>query len=252
MVIAVIMMMAVFLSIFSFCGVGNDTPEKVDGITQSTVDRTPMAGKYITPIDTYFETKTNRLQITDDLSVDDSMRRFFEKTGVQPYLYVIDNVGGNTKPTTKAVMEEGFRKYGELFGSDEGHLLVTVCCYSGYDYDFYVDLIVGNNASTVIDDEACRILRDCLVRDLEACQYGRMTVDEALANAFSDAASRIMGGAVKTSSGGVAWLPAVLIVVVIALVIAVIVAGTKKKKNPPSDKGNGDSSPYGAGVYNGD
>ena len=132
MVFALIIVLTIFLGIFSFCGSRTGTQDD-NGITQSTVNRTPMSASLITPIDTYFESKSDKFQITDDLSVTEAMRYFFDKTGVQPYLYVIDEIDGDTRPTTSAVMNEGFRRYAELFGSDEGHLLVTLFYYSNYE-----------------------------------------------------------------------------------------------------------------------
>ena len=243
MVLVVLIVLSVFLSIFSFCG--SRTGVKDDnGITQSTVDRTPMSANLITPIDTYFESSSDRFRVTDDLSVESAMRYFFEKTGVQPYLYVIDEIDGSTHPTTSAIMNEGFRRYEELFGSDEGHLLVTLFYYSGYEYDFYVDLIVGNNAVSVMDSEACQILRDNMIYYLE----GSYTADEAVEQAFRNAADGIMDGAAGTKSVSV-W-QIVLIVLVVAAVIAVIVYFVQKKKND-KDGGDSESQGYGDGVYRG-
>ncbi len=241
MVFVVIIVLAIFLGIFSFCGSRTGTRDD-NGITQSTVNRTPMSASLVTPIDTYFESKSGKFQITDDLSVTDAMRYFFDKTGVQPYLYVLDEIDGDTRPTTSAVMNEGFRRYAELFGSDEGHLLVTLFYYSNYEYDFYVDLIVGDNAVSVMDSEACQILRDNMIYYLER----NYTVDEAVEQAFRAAADNIMGGAKKSGSGSI--LTPIVIILIVAAVIALVVYFVQKKKRGSDGTEN---QSYGDGVYRG-
>jgi hypothetical protein len=86
--------------------------------------------------------------------VRDSMRYFYEKTGVQPYLWITEDLGGSKDAPwdeIEAAMEELYT--GEFTG--EGHLLLLF--YEPEPGAYKTAYLAGAAAKAVIDDEAARM-----------------------------------------------------------------------------------------------
>jgi hypothetical protein len=146
------------------------------------------------------------------------MKHFYEKTGVQPYLYITDNINGSNSPTSEDLKAFANSKYDELF-TDEAHLLLVFFEYgSNSQYmDWYV---TGTQAKQVIDTEAGDILLDYLDR----YYYQNMSDEEFFSKSFSDAADRIME--VTTSP----WIPVLIVLGVGSAMVIGFIWWSRAKK----------------------
>lgn len=215
----VIILAIVFGLIFSF-----NTGSSLSGsggnneITLSTVEREPLPDGSVTETDYYTDTIGwigNRSELTSGL------KHFYEKTGVQPYLYLTDDINGSTNPSMEDLENFANEKYNELF-ADEAHLLLVFFEYQPSMYmDYYV---VGTQAATVIDTEAGDVLLDYI----DSYYYDDSLSDEEFfSDAFRDSADRIM----KVTRSP--WI-AVLIVFGVIILLALLFLWwrhAKKQKN---------------------
>ena len=153
------------------------------GIQKSTVERTPLSAEYVD--ETGYVTD-NLGWIGSQWDLEAGMEHFYEKTGVQPYLYLTPDINGETNPTDSEMNAFANELYEELF-TDEGHLLVIFQEYNsnGNYFSYY---LAGKQAKTVIDSEAGEILLDYI----DHYYYSNYDEDEMFSRAFSDAADRIM------------------------------------------------------------
>ncbi|MBQ9846046.1 MAG: hypothetical protein IJO54_08220 [Oscillospiraceae bacterium] len=126
---------------------------------------------------------TDELGWIDNPSVlTDGMEYFYEKTGVQPHLYITDNVGGDFYDYAETFANS---KYDQLF-TDEAHLLLIFHEKDGW-YDTYC--LSGSTADTVIDSQARVILLD----EIDSNYYdSSMDDNQFFSKSFEDAADKIM------------------------------------------------------------
>ena len=205
-----IILIMVFANSLTGGGAGSSTDGEV---TRSTVERVALPKGSVNETGYY----TDRLDwIKNETTLVSGLRHFYEKTGVQPYLYITDTVNGSHSPTSEELDAYARSLYDELF-TDEAHLLFVFFEYDGSYMDRYV---CGTQAKAVIDREAADILLDYVDR----YYYERdLTEDEMFSRAFSDAADRIM--TVTRSS----W-PVVLVVLGVAVVVFVLFLWWKSAK----------------------
>ncbi len=100
----------------------------------------------------YFEDDLGWITSPEKLEI--GMKEFYKDTGVQPYLYIVDNVNVSTSPKNFQVKKFMNKKYDELF-TDESHLLLLFL-YNGKDYGAWI--LTGSDANTVIDADAQNIM----------------------------------------------------------------------------------------------
>ena len=87
-------------------------------ITPSTRKRTPLDPKYVKPIDEYFSDGLSTpafATAADQYRLTNVLKDFYLVTGVQPYLWVEDNLGDNTSPGYSEVESAMYEKYADLF-----------------------------------------------------------------------------------------------------------------------------------------
>jgi len=147
-------------------------------ITSGKEQRTPLAKGTIIETSYY----TDELDwINDESDLLTGMKHFYKETGVQPYLYITDDVGGEFY---EKVEDFAHDKYDELF-EDEGHLLFIF-----WEQDYYnTYCLSGIAADTVIDADAREILLDKIDE-----YYWDSSLDEDayFSKAFAEAADEIM------------------------------------------------------------
>ena len=123
--------------------------------------------------------------ISDSSALTAGMEQFYRETGVQPYLYLFDNIDGNYNPSDAQVEAFAYSVYDQLF-EDEAHLLVLFWEYGNQHEAWYLP---GTQARAVIDTEA----GDILIDNIERYYYDRSLNEEIFfSKAFSDTAQRIM------------------------------------------------------------
>ncbi|MCD8355725.1 MAG: TPM domain-containing protein [Clostridia bacterium] len=174
-------------------------------ITKSTVERKALPAGSVTET-AYYTDEAG--WIIDSGELTRGMKSFYKETGVQPYLYIIEDLNGDTSPSTSELEDYAEELYNELF-TDQAHFLLVFCDdgVGSYNCGYWI----GGQASAVLDDEAIRILADYL----NTYYYGDMSDEEFFSTAFADAGERIM---TVTKSP---W-PTVIVVIVVAAVIVIV------------------------------
>lgn len=196
----------------SFTSSGSNTGD----ITTSTVEREKLSASLVNETGYYTDETGDFISSASQLT--SGLKTFYNLTGVQPYVYITDNVNGDYAPDDETLASFANTLYDGLF-TDEGHLLfVYVDLADGDSFDGYI--VIGVSAKTVIDDEAYAILTDYI-----SAYYYDMSLsnEQFISNAFADAGERIMH--VETS----AW-PYVLIVLGVIAILVILLVWWKKRK----------------------
>jgi len=170
-----VLLLGIFITIAgSFGGAGGS-------VAASTVQREPLPAGSVTETGYY----TDELGwIVDETMLVRGMRDFYKATGVQPYLYLTDNVDGNTEPSANEMGEFSARLYDQLF-QDEGHFLLV---YQEAWGNYMVGYTAGTQAKSIMDDEAVGILRDYLDR----YNTSDLSDEEYFSTVFQKTGERIM------------------------------------------------------------
>ncbi len=138
---------------------------------------------------------TENAFLDDPIVIEKGLKRFYEITGVQPYVDIITSIKDNDNPFVRDIAAYAKPLYRQLF-TDESHLLLVFCFdFEWDDYDCYI--VTGSKAKTVVDSEAENILLDYIKLYFDDLGLS----EEMFSNAFSDAADRIMNITQATSSG---------------------------------------------------
>ena len=192
------------------------------GVPLSVKKRTPLAEGSVVESGYY----------TDDLNwlgqgnstVLRSMRYFYKRTGVQPYLYLTNNLGlTGTVPSEEAIRAAAADMYRTLF-KDEGHLLLFVYRNDLYSSDMLSCCEVGPAASRVMDEEAVSILLAYLETAYSDPDRTEGREDRMFAQVFRNTANNIMPE--KDRTGWIVLL--VILLAVFLLIIAVDFSRTRR------------------------
>ncbi len=185
-IVIVVALLAVFVTIAVLIGREIVSSDAEQPLTIEAVERTKLSSVRCTPIDNWLEDKAGLLQSIDEKTqLEAALVHFYEKTGVQPYLLMLDSIDGDKKPDREAVETYLTNRYAELFGEDEGHYIFLYLAHRDTSYTLYY--IPGLDAMTVVDDELSAMLMDCI-----AWYYRQTeTYGEMFANAFAHTAELI-------------------------------------------------------------
>ena len=156
--------------------------------------------------------------ITDSGELEKGLRDFYKQTGVQPHVYITDNIGSGSDEEIMAFAEQ---KYGELF-KDNAHLLL-IFYEKNENYRTYC--LVGSLAESVMDADARGILLD----RLDENYYSDLNDNEYFSDSFEEAADRIM--VKKDDSGSSIAMPVVIFVVSLGTYLVM-----KKKEKDEKEK----------------
>lgn len=182
---ASVIFIILFFIIISMVLFGNGTTTTYSdsgSITTSTIVREALPKGSVNETDYY----TDELGwIGSQTQLLSGMKYFYQKTGVQPYLYITDTVNGSHYPSSSDLEAFASTLYDELF-TDEAHLLLVFYEYDNGYRDWY---IAGSQAKTVVDTEGGDILLDYIDR----YYYDQsLSEEEFFSKAFVDAADRMM------------------------------------------------------------
>ena len=174
-------------------------------ITPSTIERVPLPKGSVNETDYYTD---NNGWIGNETALLIGLKNFYNKTGVQPYLYITDSINGNHYPDIAELTIFTERLYDDLF-TDEAHLLVVFFEYEPNEYG--TAYVAGSQAKAVIDKEAADILLDYLDR----YYYYDLSDEQYFSKSFNDAAEKIM----KVDTP--VWVPVAVVagVIVLALIL---------------------------------
>ena len=196
------------------------------GITRSTVVREMLPADDCDPIDAWYQDDWGTW-ITEgsgeEAALIDGLEYFYEKTGVQPYLWITGEEVGAEYQSEGSLEDWAEDKYAELFGEDEGHLLIVFREYPDESGDYICTVTPGYNASTVVmDDQAREILLDYIDYYYEKTEYDE---GEFFEMALKKAADRIMTKQLSNRE-----IITIVTVVVIAAIVIVIIVNVRKKR----------------------
>lgn len=216
--ISIIIAFIVLMLIFSFASNMNysSSSDSDSSITKSTIVREPLPKGSVMETD-YYTDELDWIKKPSQLTV--GLKNFYQKTGVQPYLYITDTINGSHYPTTEELDEFAHNLYDELF-EDEAHILLVFFEYdsSGNYMNRYV---AGTQAKTVIDMEAADILLDYIDRYY---YDSSLSEDEFFSLAFDKAGERIM---TVTKSP---WINVWMIIGIVVLVFILFIWWKKAKE----------------------
>ncbi len=185
-------------------------------ITASTIEREKLSSSLVNETGYYTDETGSFINSSTELT--SGLKSFYQQTGVQPYVYITDNIDGDYAPSEDDLDTFAENLYESLF-TDEGHLLFVYVDLTGSD-GYMGHIVIGYSAQTVIDDEAYEIL----TQYINAYYYdSSLSNAEFISNAFRDAGERIMH--VEKS----AW-PYVLIVFGVIAILIILLIWWKKRK----------------------
>ena len=102
----------------------------------------------------------------------EDFRYFYQKTGIQPYLWILGENGASIQDSE--ALEQATRdRYDALF-SDKGHLLIAFREYPNASGNYISGCFAGEDAERVMDAEA----REVLLTNIDTC-YDRTDYSEA-------------------------------------------------------------------------
>lgn len=230
----VILMIIMLLALFPY--IRSTDPDS--NITKSTIKRTKLSSSLCTDIGRYYTDELDWIHNSATLST--GMSYFYQTTGVQPHLYITDNIAGNTSGnfSTSELSSFGNEIYDSLF-NDEGHILVIFCEYRDSQYECYVK--PGNDAVTVIDSQAREILLDYV----DKYYFSDYADEEYFSLAFRKAADRIMG--IKSSSTKINIVPVIVIIIVVVAFMRAIIK--RKRQAAVSGIDYNSTDPYSQNMF---
>ena len=163
-----------------------------------------LSAELCTPLEDTVETDlTDVLTEESAALISEGNDYFYENTGVQPYSLFLSGIDGNADPDYDTVNNYLYDKYVELFGADEGHLLLMML----WDGETYVSwYIMGNDVYNLMDDSDA----DDLLTFIDE-NYGSIdTLGYAVKGALIKSAAEVMTETVYRPAGAPAKLDASL------------------------------------------
>lgn len=223
--IIVVLMLVVMLfgSLLTSC-VGGPNPFGSGGVSSDAAEASETVRERLSSDDvtlTAYYTDADGTWIQSASTLEEGLEEFYERTGVQPYVYILPN-GEITSADELA--EKAVELYDELF-SDEGHFLLVFCDDDEGSYIWAY--AVGETASSVMDSEAIAILAD----ELDETYYDYdLTEEEIFSQAFSETAERIMSAAEGQTRSRVAGALAVGGVVIAVIVVTLVMRARRRQQ----------------------
>ncbi len=182
---------------------------------QNTIERTPLAPGVVTETGYYEDLDGD--WIHQKATLENGLRYFYDKTGVQPYVVILPN--GESGDGNR-IAEYAQEAYDEVF-SDEGHFLLVFCDQG--DGSYVCAYALGTQARTVMDAHALGIFEQNLEKNY--LNYD-LSEEQIFSNTFSETADQIM----EIHSAGSGKIGYVIAILLAGAVICVIVIINNKKK----------------------
>lgn len=222
-ILLAVLLVAALTSSLSTSGVGSFGPsysESQTTVASGTV-REKLPADAVTKTDYYTDADGDWIHSAGRLT--SGLEEFYDRTGVQPYVYILPN---GTTSSVNELTAEAERLYPELF-SDEGHFLLVFC--DDGNGTFNCGYTVGTAASAVMDSEALGILAD----ELNDAYNNASTDEEVFSEAFARCADRIMTASEDEQRGQTTALVVggVVIVVAAGAAIAYVVKRRRDQKD---------------------
>lgn len=212
-VVAVLLIILIFAVLFSPAGGGDS------GIPASTANREKVS----TGVAYHNDCIIDELGWFDNISrTEKELQSFYNKTGIQPYIYLRAYDASLTTDAEKLAFAEDWY---EQNIDNEGTFLYIYFAEADQDYDVgYMCYVNGKQITSVMDAEAV----DIFWAYLDNAWYSNMSTDDLFVTVFNNTAERIMD---KTTTGAdiVKWI--VIIVGAVILICLVIKLMKVKRQN---------------------
>lgn len=220
-IIVVALLFALLTTAFPSCGRSYDVGPSY-GQTQSESSATvreKLDSSLVTKTDWYTDADGDWIHSASRLT--GGLEHFYDKTGVQPYVYILPNGESTSVEELSRLADE---LYEELF-TDEGHFLLVFC--DDGNESFNCGYAVGSAASSVMDEEALDILAD----ELNYAYTYADSDEEVFSDAFSETADRIMSAADEQARDKTMGTVGIVVaVVVVAGAVAFYIVRRRKAK----------------------
>ena len=219
--VIVIGIIAVISTILFFHFLGDDLGLNIE---TSTVNREILPQAKCDPIDKWYQDDWGDWidENGEEEALIDGMKLFYEKTGVQPYLWITGE-NGRDYISEGSVEDLAADTYQKMFGDDEGHLLVIFREYPNESSNYISTVWPGKDAqSQIMDEQAREIFLDYI-----DYYYTDMNLNEGqfFAKAFEKSATRIMSRQIPLNA-----LIAIVIVSIIVVGTLVIIVHIMRKR----------------------
>ena len=193
-------------------------------IERSTTNREPLPESKCDPIDEWYQDDWGDWidEKGEEKALINGLQHFYDVTGVQPYLW-ITGVDGKNYKSEGSLEDLGEERYKEMFGDDEGHVLVIFREYPNASSEYICTVTPGYDAEVqIMDDEAREILLDFIDYYYTS---NDLNEGEFFAKAFEKAGDRMM---IKQLS--FRQITTIIAVAIVAVIGIVIVASIIKKR----------------------
>ncbi len=193
-------------------------------VTRSSIQREKLPESKCNPIDEWY--KDDWGDWIDEAGEGDylisGLKSFYDSTGVQPYLWIMGEDGKDYK-STESLEELAEVTYKEMFGDDEGHLLIIFSEYPNESGNYKLTVTPGFDAETqVMDQEAKDILLDYIEYYYED--------DDLNEGAFFQTAFRDAGERIMTKQMSLNSLITIVIIVIVVIIGLMITFSILKKR----------------------
>ena len=203
---------ALFLLLMIMGGISNVKDGTAKSSKDMKLDKIKYTGEVCTDRGYYIDDSTGAEKWIDASNEDElisGMKRFYNMTGVFPFLYVVDSVpGGNETGNINDFIDA---KYEELFKNRsgkiiEGNLLIV---FIGDIEDYY--MVGGLNIGDVIDAQAIQQIKNSINRRWDSGDLG-----DIIGGGLADAAGSIMAKSIsKVATVAIIIVAGVILVIMI-------------------------------------
>lgn len=160
--------------------------------------------------------------IGNTYKLEKGMKYFYQTTGVFPYLWITDNIDGDSWPSDEKIDNKLEEMYSSLF-EDEGHAIVMYLDAGNGRYITWC--LRGASAKTVLDEEATEILLDYL----DAYATSDMDDETYFSSCFTKAADRMMSRTTNSKDVAKTFIIAAAVVIVLVVIIIFFIKRRKMK-----------------------
>lgn len=185
---------------------------RLKSAADGSVAREPLGAEACVSTDQVIDDQLGWL--IDKGTVESGIDYFYDKTGVQPYLLLCDNMGGKGGTITDDEAESYLQNLYDKLYDDEGHMIFAFMEYESSQYITFI--YTGRSADSVMDADARGIFLD------NADRYytdSSLSDEEYFAKVFRASADTIMDDAAGSAR------TAVILVIISVAILILMVAG---------------------------
>jgi hypothetical protein len=167
-----------------------------------------------------------------------SLKTFYDKTGVQPYVVLL--AYDDSLKSDAAKNNYANKYFNENIADEDAFLMIYFAEEDADEEVGYMSYVCGNNALAVMDSDAVEVFWN----NIDEYWFSSMTTDDMFEKVFTETANTIMS---KSSSGfkisSTVWKILLMVVVVVAAVVLVRFFKRREEADLDSSTGNKDKVP---------